>query len=115
MTRTVPFAVLLLALSFASAARGQVIFPPVFGTAAGVYIDADATLHQRQTDIASDLASQRLRAKALNQPPKAQDVTYVSLPRLFDEVRSLSEQKKEVAGNLPDLSGMTEIRYVFVY
>src|SRR6266536_2262793 len=115
MTRTTAFALFFLILSPAPIARGQTIFPPVFGSAAGVYIDAEATLHQRQSDTASDLASQRLRAKALNQPPKAQDLTYVSLPRLFAEVRSLSEQKKEVPENLRYLSGITQIRYVFVY
>jgi hypothetical protein len=116
MTRTIPLALFFLTFSLATPiARGQVILPPVFGTAAGVYIDADATLHQRQTDTASDLASQRLRAKALNQPPKAQDLTCVSLPRLFAAVRSLSEQKKETPENLRYLSGITQIRYVFVY
>ena len=88
MTRIIAFAVFFLAFSLAPTSRGQVILPPVSGGVGGVYIDADATLHQRQTDTASDLASQRLRAKALNQPPKAQDMTYVSLPRLFAEVRS---------------------------
>jgi hypothetical protein len=104
-----------LLLAAAPASRAQVIFPPVFGTGNGVYLDADGTLRQRQTDGANDLATQRLRAKALNQPPRAQDLTYVSLPRLLAEVRSLSEQKKELPDDLRYLSGLTQIRYVFVY
>jgi hypothetical protein len=116
MTRTAAFfGIVILALMPGAPARAQVIFPPVFGTGNGVYIDADGTLHQRQTDTANDLAAQRLRAKALNQPPKAQDLTYVSLPRLFAEVQSLTEQKKEIPENLRYLSGLTQIRYVFVY
>src|SRR3954465_10821164 len=116
MTRTAAFfAIVILALMPGAPARAQAIFPPVFGTGNGVYIDAEGTLHQRQTDTANDLATQRLRAKALNQPPKAQDLTYVSLPRLFAEVQSLTEQKKELSDNIRYLSGLTQIRYVFVY
>jgi hypothetical protein len=115
MTRTTFFAVLVLTFIVVPQSRAQVIFPPVFGTGNGVYIDADGTLHQRQTDTANDLATQRLRAKALNQPPKAQDLTYISLPRLLAEVQSLTEQKKELPDDLRYLSGLTQIRYVFVY
>jgi hypothetical protein len=116
MRRTVFLAILMATLIPAFASRAQVtVFPPVFGTGNGVYIDAEGTLHQRQTDTANDLATQRLRTRALNQPPKAQDLTYVSLPRLFAEVRSLSEQKKEIPDDLRFLSGLTQIRYVFVY
>ncbi|MDB5324261.1 MAG: hypothetical protein JWN40_5892 [Phycisphaerales bacterium] len=115
MTRTTFFAVLVLTFIFVPQSRAQVIFPPVFGTGNGVYIDADGTLHQRQTDTANDLATQRLRAKALNQPPKAQDLTYISLPRLLAKVQSLTEQKKELPDDLRYLSGLTQIRYVFVY
>jgi hypothetical protein len=94
----------------------QVIPVPIFAQPpAGVNIDANGTISTRQTDKTSDLAVQRLRAKALNQPPKNQDLTYVSLPRLFAEVQSLTSQKKELPDNLRYLSGMTQIRYVFVY
>jgi hypothetical protein len=116
MRRTVFSAILTATLIPAIASRAQVtVFPPVFGTGNGVYIDADGTLHQRQTDTANDLAAQRLRAKALNQPPKSQDLTYISLPRLFEAVQSLTEQKKDLPDNLRYLSGLTQIRYVFVY
>jgi hypothetical protein len=116
MRRTVFSAILTATLISAIASRAQVtVFPPVFGTGNGVYIDADGTLHQRQTDTANDLAAQRLRAKALNQPPKSQDLTYISLPRLFEAVQSLTEQKKDLPDNLRYLSGLTQIRYVFVY
>ena len=116
MRRTSFFAILVLMFLTAGPSRAQVtVFPPVFGTGNGVYIDADGVLHQRQTDTANDLAAQRLRAKALNQPPKAQDLTYISLPRLFAAVQSLTEQKKELPDDLRYLSGLTQIRYVFVY
>src|SRR6266568_2772637 len=110
MMRTLCFAVLVLAFFAVPASRAQVILPPDFGAAAGVYIDADGTLHERQTDTANDLAVKRLRAKALNQPPKAQDLTYISLPRLLAEVQSVTEQKKELPDNLRYLSGLTQIR-----
>jgi hypothetical protein len=98
-----------------SGAPAQVIVPPVFGTGNGVYIDADSTLHQRQTDSANDLAVARLRAKSLRHPPKAQDLTYVSLPRVLAEVKKLVEAGKEIPADLRYLSGLTQIRYVFVY
>lgn len=107
--------VLGLCVAAATGARGQVVVPPVFGTSNGVYIDADSTLHQRQTDGANDLAVARLRAKALRQPPAAQDLTYVSLPRVLAEVRKCVEEKKEIPAELRYLSGMTRIRYVFLY
>jgi hypothetical protein len=81
----------------------------------GVYIDADSTLHQRQTDAANDLAAARLRAKSLQHPPATQDLTYVSVPRLLSEVKKLVEAKKEIPADLRYLSGLTRIQYVFVY
>jgi hypothetical protein len=115
MTRVFRLIAVMLICGGMPRASGQAIFPPVFGTGNGVYIDADSTLHQRQTESANDLAVARLRAKALNHPPAAQELTYISLPRLFDEVRSLVEAKREIPDNLRYLSGLTQIRYVFVY
>jgi hypothetical protein len=116
MRRVAGYLVVLgLCVAAASDARGQVIVPPVFGTSNGVYIDADSTLHQRQTDGANDLAVARLRAKSLQHPPAAQDLTYASLPRVLAEVKKLAEEKKEIPPDLRYLSGLTQIRYVFVY
>jgi hypothetical protein len=118
MTRTAGFFSLIVALSMtALVSRGQVApFPVVFNNSvAGVYVDPDGTLHQRQTDATGDLAAQRLRMKALNQPPPAQDLTYVSLPKTFEELRAIVEKKEQIPDKLHYLSGLTQIRYVFVY
>jgi len=115
MTRVAGWLVVLGLCGVAASSRAQVILPPVFQTANGVYIDADSTLHQRQTDTANDLAAKRLRAKALAHPPADQDLTYVSLPRLLEQVKTLVEQKKELPPDVRYLSGLTRIRYVFVY
>jgi hypothetical protein len=116
MTRVARHLVLLGLYVVAASSQAQVILPPpVFGTGNGVYIDADATLHQRQTDTSNDLAVARLRAKALAHPPAAQDLTYVSLPRLLEQVKTLVEQKKDLPPEVRYLSGLTRIRYVFVY
>jgi hypothetical protein len=120
MTRLVALSIAALFVAIvAHSSRAQVV-PPIggigfFGGGNGVYLDPDGTLHQRQTDTAGDLAVQRLRAKALNQPPKAQAMTYVSLPRLLAQVRELAEQKKELPDDVRYLSGLTQLRYVFVY
>jgi hypothetical protein len=110
------FLVLSVAALFSSSLFAQVNPFPVFNTApAGVKIDANGTISARETDTSSELAAQRLRGRAMNQPPKNQDLTYVSLSRLFAEVKSLTEQKKEIPDSVRYLSGLTQIRYVFVF
>ena len=81
MTRTTPLA-LLLCSALLLPARAQVVFPPVVTPGNGVFIDPDGKLSQRQIDDKNELAVQRLRAKTLNQPPKSNALTYVSLARL---------------------------------
>src|SRR5206468_11424961 len=81
----------------------------------GVIIDADGKLQQRQVDDKNDLAAQRLRAKTLNQPPRSQGLTYVSLSKLFAEVRSHAEAKQELPESVRYLSGLTQVRYVFLF
>lgn len=107
---------LAIAACFSTSIFAQLIPVPVINTPpAGVKIDANGTLSARQTDNTSELAAQRVRARALNQPPKNQDLTYVSLPKLFAEVQSLTAANKELPDRLRFLSGLTQIRYVFVY
>ncbi len=114
-SRIVPF-LAMIALLIPAIARAQ---PIVVGNnqnnVGGVYIDTDGTVKSRQTDTTSDLAAQRLRAKALNQPPKAQALTYVSLPRVIEQVKALTEAGKEIPDDLKYLSGLTQVRYVFVF
>jgi hypothetical protein len=116
MKRITALLVSTLVFCVAVPARGQAVpVFPVNNGVAGVYIDADGTVRNRQVDNSSDLATQRLRAKALSQPPKSQAMTYVSLPKALAELRTLTEQKKEVPDNVRFMSGITQIRYVFVY
>ncbi len=113
MNRLIPLA---LAAFCSNSLFAQLIPVPVINTPpAGVKIDPNGTISARQTDNTSELAAQRLRAKALNQPPKNQDLTYVSLPRLLAEVQSLTAANKELPDRVRFLSGLTQIRYVFVY
>lgn len=110
------FFIALLVGLFSNSLFAQVNPFPVFNnTPAGVKIDANGTISARETDTTSELAAQRLRARAMNQPPKNQDLTYVSLSRLFSEVKSVTEQKKELPDSVRYLSGLTQIRYVFVF
>ena len=119
MTRTAGFFSILTAFSItALVARGQVTpFPTIFNNSvAGVYVDPDGTLHQRQTDATGDLAVQRLRMKALNQPPAAQDLTYVSLPKVgtklsangrfgeIESVKATSDLYSGVSGTVTEIN-----------
>jgi len=116
MIRLSAFALLTVAFCIPQSLQAQVIpIPVVNQPPAGVNIDANGTIAARQTDTTSELAAQRLRAKTLNQPPKSQDLTYISLSKAFAELQSLTSQKKEIPENLKYLSGLTQIRYVFVY
>ena len=115
MKRIIPLFLMAIAFFLPAPSPAQVFPFPIGNPPAGVKIDVNGTLSNRQTDTAADLAAQRLRAKALNQPPKNQALTYVSLPKVFAEMQSLASQKKEIPDNLRYLSGMTQIRYVFVY
>jgi hypothetical protein len=108
---------LVLLVGWSMGARGQITPFPVFGgtTPGGVYIDPEGTLAQKQVDQSGEAANQRLRAKAVNQPPKNQAITYVSLAKLQEQLKALAEQKKELPEDLKYLSGLTAVRYVFVY
>ena len=100
-----------------SLARGQITPFPVVGgsTPGGVYIDADGTLAQKQVDQSGEVANQRLRTKALNQPPKNQPVTYVSLAKLQEQLKAMPSGEKELPEAVKYLSGLTAVRYVFIY
>jgi hypothetical protein len=98
----------------AATARGQIVPFPIGGSAGGIYIDTDGTVRQRQTD---DKEAQKARPKA---PPagataKDENLVYVSLPKLFEQVDALNDKGKEIPDDLKYLGGMTHLRYVFVY
>jgi hypothetical protein len=122
MTRiTAPAVLLTLLLAAASHHAGaQILVPPV-NNVAGVRISAEGHVEMRQQDATEMVAAQRLRARALTQassksaPPATPAIVYVSLTKALAEARSLIEQKKEIPDNLRYLSGMTQLRYVFVY
>jgi hypothetical protein len=107
---------LVWSLGTALHTRAQVTpFPAVISNASGVYIDPDGRLQARQVDDKNELAAQRLRAKALAKPPANGDVTYLSLGKLLGEVRSHVEAKRELPDAVRYLSGITQLRYVFVF
>lgn len=119
MRRLATLAIATLVILLSVRAGAQVTPPGIGGTVIntgnGVIIDPDGKLQQRQVDDKNDLAAQRLRAKTLSQPPKSQDLTYVSLAKLFAEARTHVEAKQELPDNLRYLSGLTQVRYVFLY
>lgn len=111
-------AFLIFAICFANwhgnAARAQVI-NPFFGTPPGVYLDTDGKVQVRQLDQGKEMAAMRARAIASQAATKDPKFAYVSLPKLFAQLRSLRDANKPIPDELRFLGGLTQIRYVFVY
>jgi hypothetical protein len=101
------------ACGFALPARGQVL--PFPSAVPGVWIEQDGNVKSREVDQTKQLAALRARAKSAAQAAKDERLTFVSLPNLFAEVRSLVEANKPVPDALRYLGGLTQVRYVFVY
>ena len=70
----------------------------------GVHVDPQGVLRSRTIDPDPRLAEIRKAARGKEGP-----LTYISLPRLFEEAR------KGLTPDLRYLGGLTKIRYVFVY
>jgi hypothetical protein len=105
-------AVISVALFSASPANAQVLFG---GAVPGVYLDIDGKVRNREVDEKDQLNSMRLRMRAAGDAAKNEKLAYLSLPKLFAEVRALREAGKEVPEALKYLGGMTQLRYVFVF
>lgn len=96
--------------------RGEAqVINPFIGTPPGVYLDTDGKVQVRQADEGKEMAAMRARARASLAAEKDPRFAYVSVPRLFAQVRSLGEANKEIPDELRYLGGLTQIRYVFVY
>ena len=112
-------AAVLLAASIAPAARAQgpvTAFQFGFGGAPGVWLDTDGQVRVREVDAKQELAAMRARLKAAQAAAKKDDkLVYLSLPRLFAQVRSQRQSGKPVPEDLRYLGGMTRLRYVFVF
>src|SRR5688572_8244932 len=83
-------------------------------TAGGVYIDAQGTVRARKVDRDGKLEAQRVLAKQGNAQSSSQ-LTYVSLPRLLAQVKALADKGQPIPEEMRYLSGLTQIKYVFVY
>ena len=82
--------------------------PNVFG----IYVDPAGSLQFREKDASAQLA--QLRARSTTQPSDA-NLHYLSLPKLFAEVRATLQAHKPLPTNLQYLHGLTQIRYLFLY
>jgi hypothetical protein len=96
-------------------AQGQVVAPLTFSGPPGVYLDADGKVKCRQVDSSKELIAMRARAQATAAAAKDPKLAYLSLPKLFAQVRALREAKQEIPEELRYLGGLTQIRYVFVF
>ena len=102
-------------LAMAPKAPAQVepisVFP--FGGVPGVYLDTDGAVRVRQVDTKQELASMQARLRAAARA-KDDPLVYISLPKLFAQVRMLQEAGKPLPEELKYLGGMTRLQYVFV-
>ena len=78
----------------------------------GVSIDPKGLLKARVTK--QSIKVNALRRNALRQKGEG-DLVYISLPRLFAQVRQLTEAGKQIPDDLLYLKGMVKLRYIFVY
>ena len=85
------------------------------GSAPGVYLDADGTVHRRLVDAKDELATMKARAKAAAEAGKAERLCFVSLPRTFAQAQALTEAGKPLPEELKYLGGLTQVRYVFIF
>lgn len=99
----------------APAASAQIAIPVPINNAPGVYLDVDGKVRNRQVDDKDQLAAMHARLKAGADAAKGEKLTYLSLPKLFAQVRALRQQGKEIPEELRYLGGMTQLRYVMVY
>jgi hypothetical protein len=107
-------ACLVLLTLISSTARAQFGAVPI-SNVPGVYLDADGKVRNREIDEKDQLNGMRARAKAGAESGKNEKLAYLSLPKLFAQVRALRQANKEVPEELRYLGGLTQIRYVFVY
>ena len=107
--------VVLISVWFPLFAEAQALQPFLFSAAPGVMLDGNGMVRPRQVDDTAQLAAMRARLKAFRDAPQDQKLTYISLPKLFAQVRALREAKKEIPAELRYLGGMTRLQYVFVF
>jgi hypothetical protein len=109
-------AVFLVCVCLPSTSWGQIVPTQFsFGSVPGVYLDTDGKVQCRQLDSTRELAAMRTRARAAEAAAKDSKLCYISLPKLFAQVRALRAAKKEIPDELRFLGGLTQIRYVFVF
>jgi len=102
----------------APSARGQFVpgFGVGFNNSPGVFLKLDGTVTVRESDEKNELAAMRARVRATTDAQaKGEKLVYISLPKLFAEVKALKTAGKEIPEELRFLHGMTQLRYVFVF
>src|SRR5690349_19829414 len=104
------FVTMAIALAAVSV-RAQIEPFPIGGSAGGIYIDTDGTVRQRQTD--KDVP--KAPPAGVTVKDKDEQLVYISLPKLFQQVDALNDKGKEIPEELKYLGGMTHLRYIFVY
>jgi hypothetical protein len=83
-------AVFLVCMCLASGSQGQIVPTQFsFGGVPGVYLDTDGKVQYRQLDSTKELAAMRARARAAEAAAKDPKLAYISLPKLFAQIRAL--------------------------
>ena len=106
--RAFSIAIILLLVGLTSKVNAQTTlgFDPT-----GVYLDPQGALAARQMDDGKKLVD--LLNRALSKQEEKQ-LRLISLPRLFAQVKTLTEAGKPIPDDLRYLGGITKLQYVFV-
>lgn len=78
----------------------------------GVYIDPQGVLRTRRVEVGRRLRDLREEAR---RGREREGFAYVSLPRLLADARARIEAGQELTEEMRFLSGLVELRYIFVY
>lgn len=107
------WAAIAMQVRSSSSASGQIV-GGLIGSAPGVYLDVDGKVRNREVDETDQLAAMRARLRASGEAARKEKLVYLSLPKLFAQVRALRQAGQAVPDELRYLGGMTQLRYVLV-
>ena len=107
MRTAIPCIVAVALMAGSAAAQATAALDPE-----GVYIDSEGVLKTRKVDTGKRLRELRKRAAANKEDGR---LVFISLPRLFAQVREKLDAGQKLPDEMRYLKGMVKLQFVFVY